>query len=157
MRRLYKFFFVLFIILFVLSFIYGTAISFGTYQVFNAQAGSGITFGPAPLSAFLKMALPQAAIYSLFMLLFIIFLMRRSMKNGQKFTIRNIIIVIVLFYFVTTVVFGIHLLSFAEARDKSRFLLALGPRYVQPDYIWFPFPVAWLILYLILAAGIKKN
>lgn len=157
MSRLYKFFFILFLILFVLSFIFGSVISFGTYQVFKMQAGEGIKISPVPFSAFLEMGLIQASIYSLVILLIIIFLMRRSMNRGQKFTVQKIIKVILLFYFVTIIVFGIHLLSFAEAWNISGVLLMLGPRYVQPAYIWFPFPVAWIILYIILAASIKKN
>lgn len=157
MSRLYKFFFILFLLLFALSFIFGTAISFGTYQFFKSQAEPGITIGPVPFSAFIEMGLLQAAMYSLVMLLFIIFLMRRSMKNEQQFTIRYIIRIVLLFYLVTTIVFGIHLLSFAEASDISGLLLMSGPGYVQPSYIWFPFPVVWIILYITLAAGIKKN
>ncbi len=157
MKKLYKFFFLLFCVFLAISFIYGTIISFLTFKVIQASATNGIKFGTVPFTSFMKFGLVQGLLYGLILLLFTIFLVNRALNNGQRFTIRSIIIVTLWFYAVTTLVYGIHYLSFPTGWDFSGLFLLLGPQFILPSQLWFPFPLAWLSLFIILAARIKKN
>ncbi len=157
MKRLYNFFFVLFLILFLVSLIYGTAISWATYKILQSTAENGIKIHPVSFSSFIKFGLVQASLYSLVLLLSIIFLMKKSIDNSRKFTVRNIIVTASWFFLITTLIFGIHIISGIDALSFSSLLLLAGPQLALPAYLWLPFPLAWLTLLIILAARIKKN
>jgi hypothetical protein len=157
MKRLYNFFLFLFLVLFLVSLIYGTIISWATYKILQSTAPNGITIHAISFSSFIKFGLVQAFLYSLVLLLAIIFLMKRSIDNSQKFTVRNIITITSWFFIATTLVFGIHVISFFDGWNFSSLLLLTGPQFALPAYIWFPFPLAWLTLFTILAVRIKKS
>ncbi len=160
MKKLYKFFFLLFLLFLGVSFVYGTLMSWATFKVIDAKAGQGASIGPVPFGALLKAGLLQALVYSLALLLMTIFLLNRSMNNGQRFTGKHIIAVSGWFFLVTTVVYIIHYISFPDGWLVNAIVSLtkqLGPELVLPSILWCPFPLAWLSLFIILMARIKKT
>jgi len=157
MSRLYKFLLFLFLLLFGISFIYGTAISWCTLKLLQATAGNGIQIGYLPVSAFFLYGFVQALTYSLVLLLFTIFLIKRSIRRGQKLTVRKIIATILWFFLVTTIVFVIHYTLFPNDRGITYLLLTTGPQFFLSGFLWFPFPIAWLTLFIIIGLKIKKT
>lgn len=108
-----------------------------------------------PFSDFLKIGFTKALVYSLALLLMVIFLLKTSLSRGQRFTIKNIIHVALWFYLVTTLCFLVHYLAYGNL--EVTIALALGPEYLLPPLLWVPFPVAWLSLVVIIAAQIRKT
>ena len=155
MKRLYKFFTVLYIILLAVSFIYATIICWATYNLLSSKAIMDVKEVTPPFSDFLKIGFTKALVYSLALLLMVIFLLKTSLSRGQRFTIKNIIHVALWFYLVTTLCFLVHYLAYGNL--EVTIALALGPEYLLPPLLWVPFPVAWLSLVVIIAAQIRKT
>ncbi|MBL7729740.1 MAG: hypothetical protein JNM88_01070 [Chitinophagaceae bacterium] len=157
MQRLYKFFILLFIALFVISFIYGTLVSWGLFSLMKASDKSGIRFQPVPASAYLWAGLMQAITYSLVQLTSLVFLFRLAYQQERKFTIQHILSYITWFLIITTVIFVIYFVWFTLSGNIASLLLVAGPKFSLPGTLWFPFPLAWIALYILLAARIKNN
>jgi hypothetical protein len=155
MNRLYKFFALLFCAFVVVSFIYGTLISWVTFKILMASITKGLV-GTVPLSPFLRTGLIHAFLYGLVLLLMVIGLFNIALQNEQKFTVRNIIQVTVWFYVITTVVYGIYYLTLQGSFGVGAVFLISGPLSILPPLLWFPFPLAWLSLFFIMVARIKK-
>src|SRR6187549_2153861 len=103
MTRLYNFFFLLFIILFAISFIYGTLISWTTYKILQPPTPNQYNYHLEPVSflSFIKIGLIQALLYSLVLILFIVFLLKKSFTNGKKFSVRDILFFTGWFFLIT--------------------------------------------------------
>jgi hypothetical protein len=155
MKRLYKFLALLFLALLFVSFIYGTLASWGTYKILQATAIDGVQIGHMSFSNFIKVGFVEGLIYSLVLLLMITSLLNRSVRCGRKFTLKNIIAVALWFYLATTIVFAVHIISYTSFSFTTMLLIA-GPQFSFPAYLWTPFPLVWLSLFIILFARIKK-
>ena len=106
-------------------------------------------------SVFATLGLVQGVLYASVLLLMVIGLFYRSLRYGQKFTVRNIITVAAWFYFLTTIAYILHYVSFSGFDFSAVFLLG-GPQVFLASGMWVPFAIAWLILYFILLTRIKK-
>ncbi|HEV7780493.1 MAG TPA: hypothetical protein VGO58_04460, partial [Chitinophagaceae bacterium] len=60
-------------------------------------------------------------------------------------------------YAVTTSVYILHILCYPGGWVIGELLLKMGARFFLPPYLWFPFPIAWIALTVILASQIKKT
>jgi hypothetical protein len=156
MRRLYKFFLLLFLAVFVISFIYGVLISWLSYQAMAAAVGGGITIGALPFTSFLWMGLIQSITYTLALYLIILLLFRKSFHNKQPFTIRRIVNITWLFFGVTSFIFLVHLVAYSNTISLASLYLIGGPSIGSPLGLWYPFLIAWVALFTILASRIKK-
>jgi hypothetical protein len=133
--------------------------SWATFKVIEAKAGRGVSIGPVPFGTLLKAGLLQALIYSLALLLITIFLLKRSMNYGQRFTFKHIIANTCWFFLATTLVYFIHYISFPDGWLLNAIVSLsnkLGPELVLPSILWYPFPLAWFTLFIILNVRIKK-
>jgi hypothetical protein len=143
MNRLYKFFAILFCVFLLISFIYGTVISWISFEVMTPTLLRLIDLGDNSPAPFLQAGLIIGSIYALVLLLMVIFLFNRAFQNGQKFTVRNIITVTVWFFIVTTGIYAIHYFS-------TNFYTG------GPHPLWLPFLLAWGILFIVFMDKIKK-
>jgi hypothetical protein len=157
MSKLYKFFFLLFCVLALVSFIYSTLVSWLTYQLVKGNTVLAL-LPDEPFSSFLRLGLIQGLLYALVLLIILLSLFQRSLRYGQKFTIRDIIKTGSWFYIATTLVYIIHYLTFSFLSFMNTgSLLLLGPTQLfLPSPLWFPFLLAWLILFIVLSTRIKK-
>jgi len=157
MQRLYKFFFLLFLVLFVVSFLYGTLISWSFFNLLKLTVKKGVRFDPVPLSTYLLMGLLQAITYSLVQLTSLIFLFKQAFQQQQKFTLKDMIRYHLWFLALTTAVFIIYALWFALSYDLYSLVLMTGPQFSLPGPLWLPFPLAWIALYIFLAQKLKRT
>lgn len=157
MQRLYKFFFLLFLMLFVISFLYGTLASWGFFKLLQLSARDGVKIGEVPFSTYAKLGLIQAVTYSLVQFTSIVFLLRLSFHQGKKFTLNNMIQYHLWFLVLTTALFLLYVTWYALSLDFSIIVLMLGPQFSLPGPLWLPFLIAWLVLYIFLAQKIKRQ
>ena len=156
MQRLYKFFFLLFLGLFVLSTAYGALVSWGLLKVFQLSADKTVTISDISFKEYIELGLYLGLIFSFIQLLFIILLLNRSINHHRPFTMRNMLYTIGWFFLVTTVVFIIYAIYYLESGALTRLLLVMEGQSTLAPPLWPPFLVGWVILFAVLALRIKK-
>lgn len=157
MQRLYKFFLLLFVTLFLVSFLYGTAISFGFLKFLQLTDGKQIIYGNMPLGSFLKFGLVHGFIYTLVQFLTTLLLFRLSFRHQLKFSIGQIVNYHLWFLLITALVYLLFLLAYLGAKDLTIVFLLGGPLTGMPAIVWLPFLLAWVVLYILLAEKIKRK
>lgn len=158
MQKLYKFFFYLFVILFAESFIFGMLLTAGYLALVFGTHGMGLSLGNLSFADWLKASLPLAIVYSLVQFTTVVFLFRLSYLRQKKFTLNHIVNYLFLFIIVTTAVYlAFFAWSYRPGPDGLIRMLLLTPRFSLPGVFWFPFPVAWIALYIFQAQRIKKQ
>lgn len=156
MQRLYKFFFLLFLALFVLSTAYGAIISWGLLKIFQLSADSTVTVLDIPFWDYIQLGLYQGLIFSFIELLFVILLLNRSINHHRQYTVRNMLNTVGWFFLVTTVVFIIYAIYYLNSGILTRILLIMEGQFTLAPPLWLPFPIAWITLFIVMAARIKK-
>lgn len=157
MQRLYKFFFLLFLALFVISTAYGALVSWFLLKVFQLSAAETVTIGDIPFGDYIQLGLYLGLIFSFIQILFVVLLLNRSINHHQQYTIRKMLFTIMWFFIVTTIVFIIYAIYYLESGTLTRVLLILEGQATLAPPLWLPFPIAWVSLFIVLAARIKKT
>ncbi len=164
MQRLYKFFFLLFIILLIISGILNTFVLYGVYHIIMPDTieipipnVNPVHYKPLRLLAFLKPGFFYGIINTVALLLIIVLLIKKSFQTGNKFTFKKNLFTAGLFFGTTALIHFLYAIWAGSQKNfVSEFLFSKNKSFLFPSPVWFPFIITWIALFLILNKKIKK-
>jgi len=149
MARLYKFFIIVFLILFVISFVYGTLTCWIMFVALANKFAVSTAGMNIPVTDFMMPGLSLAVLYASVLLFMIILVLKKSLARQQRFTVRNMITLTVWFFCITTLVHVLHYMSFSGLIDFVASFRLSGFGFTLTPLFWWPFLIAWAVLFIV--------
>lgn len=158
MRKLYQFFFLLLLILFIVSFLYGTLLSYGVYQTtYLVKTPAETHTKTAPFFFHIYTGLWQGLVFTAVLFFTIAMTFRMAFRQQKKFTLRDIIQYCGLFFGLTALVYILFTGWFYFSGYYIGLFLLSANFFILPAPLWWVLPLVWIALFIFLGEKIKNK
>lgn len=160
MPRFYKLLALLYVLLFALSFLYCTVVSWTGYQITISHHVFWNKENRASMSpsGFIQYGLLYGFITSLVIFIILVLLISKAVRKSIKFTVKRIMLITGGFFLLTTIIVVIYLIWDVNQDYEAQFRQILrGERDKYARFPYFIFLVAWFLYYFLVSLTVKRK